>query len=108
MEDIRLSGATALPVPATTMPQSADVVSRAGHALRTAADRLRSSTVLERDQLQRLRSVTGALDSVGEYLERRRLQGVRLDAERLVIARPVVALLAAVLLGYAAGRAVRR
>lgn len=109
MEDIRLSGASAVPVPTSVTPQPpADVAWRAGHALRSAADRLRSSTVLERDQMQRLRSVTGALDSVGKYLERRQLEGMRLDAERLIVARPVLALLAAVMVGYAAGRAVRR
>jgi len=100
MEDLRLSGDPTVP--------TADVASRAGHALRSAADKLRTSAVLEGEQMQKLRSVPEALDNIGEYLERRRLQGIRLDAERLIVARPVVALLAAVLVGYAAGRAVRR
>lgn len=101
MEDVRLNGDV-------TLAPAADAATRTGGALRSAAVRLRSSGVLEHEQLQRLRSVPDALDSVGEYLERRRLSGVRLDAERLIVARPVVALLAAVLVGYAAGRAVRR
>jgi hypothetical protein len=101
MEDVRLNG-DVIGAP------RADAATRTGSALRTAATRLRSSGVLEREKLQKLRSVPEALDSVGEYLERRRLAGVRLDAERLIVARPVVALLAAMLLGYAAGRAVRR
>lgn len=100
MDDVRLTGEAG--------GRSADVVARAGSALRHAADRLRSSGVLEREQLQRLRSVPNELDNVGEYLERRQLQGLRLDAERLIVARPVVALLTAVIVGYAAGRAVRR
>lgn len=85
-----------------------DAAARAGGALRSAASRLRSSGMLDREQLQKLRSVPDTLDSVGEYLERRRLPGLRLDAEHLIAARPVVAVLAAVLVGYAAGRAVRR
>lgn len=101
MEDVRLSSeVTALPL--------TDAATRAGGALRSAAYRMRSSGVLDGEQLQRFKSVPDALDSVGEYLERRRLEGVRRDAERLIVARPVIALLAAAVVGYVAGRAVRR
>jgi hypothetical protein len=99
MEDVR---------PIDVIGREPDVATRAGGALRAAAERLRSSGVLEREQLAQLRRVPDGLESVGAYLERRRLPGVRLDAERLVVARPVVALLAAAIAGYAAARAVKR
>jgi hypothetical protein len=52
--------------------------------------------------------VPSGLDRVGRYLEERQVDGLRSDAEHLIIGRPVLVLLAAVTLGYAAGRAIRR
>jgi hypothetical protein len=100
MEDIRPGGRATGP--------DEDIASRAGSALRSAAGRLRSSGALEREGLERLRFLQRGLDSVGEYLERRKLPGLRLDAERLIVARPLVAVVAAAAVGYLAGRAVRR
>lgn len=85
-----------------------DIAAKAGAVLRRAAVQLRSSGVLERDRLRPLQFVPSQLDGIGEYLERRRLQGIRVDAERVIVSRPAVALLLAAFVGYAAGRAVRR
>ncbi len=95
-------------LPGTRSHREVDLVGRAGTWIRAAADRLISSGVLEREELSRLHGVPARLDSVGRYLQRRGAPGVRLDTERLVVARPVLALLAAGVLGYAAGRALRR
>lgn len=86
----------------------ADLVARAGTALRTAAERLRSSGAVEGERMRSLATVPGGLDRVGRYLQERQVDGLRSDAEHLIIGRPVLVLLAAVTLGYAAGRAIRR
>ena len=49
-----------------------------------------------------------ALERAGEYLEHRQMADVRVDAERLIVRRPVVSLAVAAVLGYVAGRIIWR
>lgn len=49
-------------------------------------------------------AVGRALERAGEYLEHRQMADVRIDAERLIVRRPVVSLALALVVGYAAGR----
>jgi len=53
-------------------------------------------------------TVGRALERAGEYLEHREASDVRVDAERLIIRRPVMALALAVVVGYATGRMIWR
>lgn len=91
--------------PASTAGE--DVVARAGTVIRRAAERLGASGVLDREELRRFRAVPAQLQRAGSYLERRQLRGVKLDAERGIVARPLVALLVAAVVGWVAGRAIR-
>jgi hypothetical protein len=84
-----------------------DLVARAGWAIRRAGERLDASPMFHREQLRKFRIVPDEMRRVGDYLERRRMRGVKLDAERVIVARPLVALLVAVVAGWAAGRAIR-
>ncbi len=85
----------------------ADFVSRAGAAIKRAGERLDSNPMLHRQQLRAFRGVPNELRRVGDYLERRRMRGVKLDAERVIVARPVVAVLVAAAVGWLAGRTIR-
>jgi hypothetical protein len=49
-----------------------------------------------------------ALERFGEYLEHREMAGIRSDAERLIVRRPVLSLALAAVVGYAAGRMIWR
>ncbi len=82
-----------------------DLVARAGRAMSRAGAWLCSMRV-ERGR-PALEMLGGAFDSAGEYLQRRQFRGVRDDGERLIAARPVVSLLVAAVIGYAAARAIR-
>jgi hypothetical protein len=84
-----------------------DFVSRAGVAIRRAGERLDSSALLHRQQLRAFRDVPNELRRMGDYLERRRMRGVKLDAERAIVARPLAALLVAAVVGWVAGRTIR-
>lgn len=84
-----------------------DVVSRAGAVIRRAGERLDSSAMFHREQLRGFRVLPSEMRRVGDYLQRRRMPGLKLDAERVIVARPVVALLVAATVGWIAGRTIR-
>jgi hypothetical protein len=55
-----------------------------------------------------MEAVGRRLEQAGGYVERRGLDGLRRDAERTIVDRPLVALIAAAVVGYGAARLVRR
>ncbi len=85
----------------------ADFVTRAGWAIRRAGERLDVSALFHREQLRQFRLVPDQMRRLGDYLERRQLRGVRLDAERTVVARPLLSVAIAAAIGWVAGRAIR-
>jgi hypothetical protein len=102
----RLDASVRPPATFGTEPPRATAVSRVGIAVEHLGGRLRSPAVTSRvavaDQVGR------ALQRAGGYLDERDLRGMRIDAERLIVRRPIASVLVALVVGYLAGRAVWR
>jgi hypothetical protein len=79
---------------------------RLGEVVGSLGDRLRSPAVTGR--VAAADGVGRAFQRAGGYLDQRDVADIRYDAERIIIRRPFVSMLVAVVVGYLAGRAVWR
>jgi len=79
---------------------------RLGETIGNLGGRLRSSSVTER--VGAADTVGLALQRAGAYLDQRDARDVRLDAERLIVQRPLLSIALALFAGYVAGRTIWR
>jgi hypothetical protein len=79
---------------------------RIGEAIGNLGGRLRSEAVIEK--VGAADAVGRVLQRAGAYLDQRDVQDLRVDAERLIVRRPLVSIALALCVGYVAGRAIWR
>jgi len=87
-------------------PDRTSATYKVGDWIEHLGRRLRADAVTSR--VGSADTVGRALERAGEYLEHRQMADVRVDAERLIIRRPVMALALAGVFGYLAGRMIWR